>query len=189
MKKVIFILILILNISCKEKKAELKEDNFRLIDQSYKITGDKYFDYDEIIHYQNNFDEEKIGELYDNKEKTEIDKLKFGVLLENIPNSIKETEFINELENIGYKKKSIRKSDFDHINNIFTEKKHAEPMYAACVYVYRDILIFKKKSKIIGIAKICFGCGANRIFGTKSNTEEFGQGGDYGKLEIILNKK
>lgn len=189
MKKIFFILIIIFTFSCKETNLDSEKVNFKVIKQEVKITGEKYFDFDELIHYKSDFEEDKIGELFDNQNKSEIDKLKYGVLLDEIPNSINETDFISKLESIGYSKKVIKKSEFNSINKIFIEKKHAEPMYSACVYVYRDILIFKKKSKIIGIAKICFGCGANRIYGTKSNTEEFGQGGDYEKLEKILYKK
>jgi hypothetical protein len=188
MKKIICLLIIVFSISCKEKKIEEKTEKTELISQEYKITGDKYFDFDELIHYQTEIEEDRIGELYDNR-KTEIDKLKFGVTLDDIPNSIKDIDFIDKLESIGYKKREINETKFNEINQIFTEKKHAEAMYAACVYIYRDILIFKKKNKIIGMAKICFGCGANRIFGTKSNTEEFGQSGDYDKLEKILQQK
>lgn len=189
MKKIFFIIIAVFGLSCKDKKNDTKTENTRIINQEFKITGDKYFDFDELIHYQNDFAEEKIGELYENQNKSEIDILKFGVILDEIPKSINDLTFINRLEEIGYVKSEINQKEFDKINQIFTEKKHAEPMYAGCVYVYRDILVFKKKSKIIGIAKICFGCGDSQIFGTKSNTEEFGQSGDYELLQKILYKK
>lgn len=154
-----------------------------------KITGGKYFDYDEILHYRNDFNEEKIGDLYDNQKKSEKDSFRFGVILGDIPKEINGTDFLKNLGSIGYEKTNIDSKKFKHIDDIFTEKKHDEVMEYACVYVYRDILIFKKKSKIIGIAKICFDCGDSIILGTKSNTEEFGQSGDYEKLEELLKEK
>ena len=40
----------------------------------------------------------------------------------------------------------------------------------------------------MGTAKICFSCNANQIKGTNANTENFGQEGDFEKLEKILRK-
>jgi hypothetical protein len=57
---------------------------------------------------------------------------------------------------------------------------------SACIYVYNDILIFKKEGEVIGTAKICFGCGAHQIRGTQVGTLAFGQDGDYKTLEKIL---
>lgn len=86
----------------------------------------------------------------------------------------------------GYSKSKIDSAKFDEINEIFREKKHEEVYGHACIYVYRDILLFKKKSKVIGIAKLCFDCDASVIIGTKVNTNEFGMNGDYEKLRKIL---
>lgn len=154
-----------------------------------RITGEKYFNYDEIIHYKNDFKEKKIGELYDNYEKSEKDAFRFGVIVGHTPRSIDEVGFLDKLETIGYEKTSVDSKKFKQIDEVFTEKKHEQVFELSCIYVYRDILIFKKKSKIVGIAKICFGCGASIILGTKSNTEEFGQSGDYQKLEKLLDNK
>ncbi|KUJ62176.1 hypothetical protein AR687_09135 [Flavobacteriaceae bacterium CRH] len=153
------------------------------------ITSKKYFNYDEIIHYKNDFKEKKIAQLYDNYEKSEKDSFRFGVIVGKIPKSIDEVGFLDKLETIDYTKTSVDSKKFKQIDKIFTEKKHDQVFELSCIYVYRDILIFKKKSKIVGVAKICFGCGASIILGTKSNTEEFGQSGDYEKLEKLLNDK
>ena len=151
--------------------------------------GEKYFEYDEIEYYKNEIEEDQIGELYDNQKKSTIDSLKMGVILGEIPNSISSTEFIQHLKSFGYTKSKIDSTKFNKIDEIFTEKSHSELYANACVYIYRDILVFKKKSKIIGIAKMCFGCDASVIVGTKSNTEEFGMSGDYEKLRELLRGK
>lgn len=192
MKNIIF-LITILLVSCNSKtetKAENVEKlkNERVIKEP-KITGGKYFDYDEIEYYKSEIEEDQIGELYDNQKKSIKDSLKMGIILGEIPKSISDTNFIDNLETFGYTKGKIEEKKFNEIDEVFTEKKHSEAYETACIYIYRDILIFKKKSKIIGIAKICFGCDANIIVGTKSNTEEFGMSGDYEKLRKILRGK
>ena len=192
MKNIIFLLAILL-FSCnfkKETKAENVEmQNVESVIKEPKITGEKYFEYDEIEYYQNEIEEDQIEELYDNQKKSVKDSLKMGVILGEIPKSITDTNFIDNLKSFGYTKSKIEPKKFDKIDEIFTEKKHSESYATACIYIYRDILIFKRKSKIIGIAKICFGCDANVIVGTKSNTEEFGMSGDYQKLRKILTEK
>ena len=192
MKNIIFLLAILL-FSCnfkKETKAEnIETQNVESVIKEPKITGEKYFEYDEIEYYQNEIEEDQIEELYDNQKKSVKDSLKTGVILGEIPKSITDTNFIDNLKSFGYTKSKIEPKKFDKIDEIFTEKKHSESYATACIYIYRDILIFKRKSKIIGIAKICFGCDANVIVGTKSNTEEFGMSGDYQKLRKILTEK
>ena len=189
MKKILLLISIIL-ISCNSKITEKVGPRGEVITYNEpRITGERYFDYDEIVHYKNDFEEDKIGDLYDNQKKTEIDAFRFGVILDNVPKTINDKDFLEKLESIGYNKTNVDSKKFKKIDEIFTEKKHDEVIESACVYVYRDILIFKKKSKIVGIAKICFGCGDSIILGTKSNTTEFGQSGDYWKLEKLLYNK
>ena len=192
MKNIIF-LITILIFSCNSKTEQKAENIEKLNNESVikepKITGEKYFEYDEIEYYQSEIEEDQIDELYDNQEKSKKDSLKMGIILGEIPKSINDTKFIDNLKSFGYIKSKIEENKFNKIDEVFTEKKHSEAYQTACIYIYRDILIFKKKSKIIGIAKICFGCDASVIVGTKSNTEEFGMSGDYEKLREILRGK
>ncbi|MFM2047660.1 MAG: hypothetical protein RI955_206 [Bacteroidota bacterium] len=154
--------------------------------QTSKVLGKKYFDYDEIVYYFNNIEEDKLSELYDNQSKTEIDSFKMGIILGDIPESVSDLVFIDKLEKVGYKKTLIDKSKFDEIDKIFIEKTTTDNIATSCIYVYRDILIFKKNSKVVGTAKVCFGCMANEIKGTEANTENFGQDGDYDKLWKLI---
>lgn len=151
-----------------------------------QVIGKNFFEYDAIDYYTNDFDESKIGDLYDNQSKSELDSFKMGIILDDIPESISDLDFIDKLVKVGYKKTQIDKSKFDSIDNIFVEKTTTENIAAACVYVYRDILIFKKDDKVVGTAKICFDCMAHQINGTTANTENFGQEGDYQRLGKIL---
>lgn len=148
--------------------------------------GKKFFVYDAIDYYSGDFDESIIDDLYDNQSKLELDSFKLGIILGDIPKSISDLEFINKLEKVGYKRTRIDKSKFDSIDNIFVEKSATEYMETACIYVYRDILIFKKGDKVVGTAKVCFSCMAKQIHGTTANTVYFGQEGDYVRLERIL---
>ena len=192
MKNIIFLLVILL-FSCNSKKEtkveNIEKQNIESFVKEPKITGEKYFVYDEIEYYQNQIEEDQIGELYDNQKKSLKDSLKMQVILGETPKSISDTNFIDNLKSFGYTKSNIEPKKFDKINEIFIEKKHSEMYETACIYIYRDILIFKRKSKITGIAKMCFGCDASVIVGTKSNTEGFGMSGDYEKLRKILRGK
>lgn len=145
-----------------------------------------YFDYDEVIHYRSNFEENLLGELFDNKSKSITDSIKLGVIVDDIPHSINDTSFIFKLESIGYEKRMIAKDKFSRLSEIFKEKQHPKISNSKCVNIYRDILVFKNKNKTVGIVKVCFDCLDKQIVGTDKNTESFGQSGDYNILRSIL---
>lgn len=148
--------------------------------------GNKFFAYDEIDYYFNNYKEENLSALYDNQSRSKMDSMEAGVIVGDIPLNIADLSFIRSLEKMGYQKRRLAKSSFGEIDDIFMEKTVKGNAVTTCIYIYRDILIFKKKGEVIGTAKICFDCGANNIKGTTANTENFGQDGDYERLANIL---
>lgn len=150
--------------------------------------GKKFFDYNEIDYYQIETKEDEITELDQNQGKSKIDKLKYDLVIGETPESINDLDFLNYMDKVGYLKKKINPSNFENINKIFVEKPEEEMVVAACVPVFRDILVFKKNGKITGIAKICFSCHQYRMIGTNANTENFGSNNDYSQLGNILDK-
>lgn len=186
MKYILLLTIFTLTLISCNSTAETK--NVEEVNSPKIETGKKFFDYDEIVYYFNDYDESKLSDLYGNQSTSVNDSFKKGIILGKIPKDITDLDFINKLEKFGYKKSIIDKSKFNEIDNIFVEKTNTNNVFSACIYVYRDILIFKKQGKVIGTAKICFGCMANEITGTNANTENFGQEGDYYILEKLLRK-
>lgn len=136
--------------------------------------GKKFFNYDQIDYY------------YD-KDKEIFSIVKDENNFNGLP-SIQNSQYGNYLIKDGYKIYHVDQSKFNEVDDIFIEKEIFEPVFSKCMPIYRDVLVFKKKGKIIGIAEICFTCGQNIINGTHANTENFGQKGDYEKLEKILLK-
>lgn len=179
------IIVLLLMLSCNSS-VHPKADANSQSDKQDIILGKKFFDYDAIDYYFNDFEEAEIDMVYENRAKSLIDSFKNGIVLEDIPNSINDLEFIKYLPKIGYTKKSIDSSMFDAINQIFVEKFNTYNVATACIYIYRDILIFKKKDKVIGTAKVCFSCMANQIKGSAAMIDNFGQEGDYERLGKLL---
>lgn len=152
------------------------------------VPGQKFFAFDEIEHYFNDFDETLLKDLYENKSKSELDSLKEGVITGDIPKDMADLSFIDKLEQLGFNKSSVDKSKFADIDNIFSVKPVNDVVFTGCIYVYRDIFIFKKNGRTTGVAKICFGCLGEKIIGTNSNTNYFGQNGDYERLRELVRK-
>ncbi|AZZ57708.1 MULTISPECIES: hypothetical protein [Weeksellaceae] len=182
--KIILSILLLLFISCKKVEENKRVDIKSAENDSVPKHGRIFFEYDKIDHYKNEID--SIYELTSNREISKLNNLKSEIVLGDKPKDLNDTEFFKSLEKIGYKKSEISQSKFEEINKIFVEKTVSQNLDYACPAVYRDILIFRKQNKTVGIAKICFECFKSQIIGTKANTENFGQNGDYEKLEEIL---
>jgi hypothetical protein len=145
-----------------------------------------YFQFDQIEHFKNEIDENKILNFGAKSKNTPKEKKLMKILLEDNLDNLVDTTILENLQNIGFQKKQIPQNKFEEINEIFHEKKHSEVIEMSCVAIYRDILIFKMNDKIVGTAKICFGCGQSIIAGSKYDTYGFGQSGDYVALHDLL---
>lgn len=183
----IFLIILVF-IGCKQNKNIEADNNENKIVKNKFVPkyGHSFFNYDEIEYFHSEIPEDKAMELFDTQNKSPTDKLKFDIIIGEKPENLNNLKFINSLVEIGFTKSQISQSKFKDINKIFTEKTANENYAAACIAVYRDILVFKKDKKIIGLCKICFDCRLFRIVGTNANTENFGQDGDFEKLSSLL---
>lgn len=174
----IYILLIITLIGCK---SDVNKHNS--IDDS---SLNKYFEFDEISHYRNEMPKSDIGNFLNNRSKSKIDSIKYDILFGDIPISLNDSTFTLKLKSLNAKENKIQRKYYKAIERIFSFKKHEETYGYGCIYVYRDILVFKKRKKITGVAKICFECLGSKIIGSKMNTSEFGMSGDYKRLEYIL---
>lgn len=158
-------------------------------DQQEEKDKQYYFNFDEVKHYTTEAKTNKIFALSDSNNLPAKQKYRIDILIHNKPRSLSDTAFIKDLEKNGFELNSIEKEQFAAINNIFCEKDHENITGYSCAPVYRDLLVFKKHDRITGIAKICFECARHHIVGTDADTKNFGQSGDYAKLENILKQK
>lgn len=159
--KVIFrLMILLLLISCNKKTEEQFTEYETQEELNKRITeGKSFFDFDEVVHYQIPITLEEALALFPKKEDKEMGLL--GHLLWDYVSDEKESLdlFHKGIDSIkSYR--NVMKSNYHHElkNEIFSEKKCDNVMMAMCDPIYRDIFIFKKNKKEIGIAKICFEC-------------------------------
>ncbi len=181
MKKYIIVIAVILALSCNDSKKENFE-NAKVAKKELR----PFFDSDEIDHYFVNYTLDSIiisgGESKKSKKEKEFEDLFMGYF----PDSIPKNDFEEILLSHNYKKFNLTIKQQKEIENVFSEKDSLQMSAYACVPVYRDIFIFKKKEKTIGIAKICFKCGRFQIIGSKIDTQYFGLFDELEELHNIV---
>ncbi len=158
-----------------------------IVEVSKQVACEPYFDFDAVEYYSVVIGEDSLWAMYEKENKSKNEK-KLKELLLDYPatGTISDTSMLNGIEEAGFKKKNILPEKFADLNKIFCERRHEIAQYAACKPIYRDILIFKKTNHTVGLARVCFKCNLSEIIGTIRNTEEFGQSGDYDRLEKLL---
>ena len=193
MKNILLISIGLLLIGCnknevKPKKGESQKveivDPVEAFDAHLTINENKipFYYFDQIEYYKSHLSFEEQKHLRRN------DTIGFKVLMKRYPEKLIDHTFFKKLSQ-NYTLENIEPKLNDSISGIYSEKYSGEGLFPACDPFYRDILIFKKENKIVGISKICFECGLHWTIGSKRNVLLFGQKGDFEKLEKMLSKK
>lgn len=148
-----------------------------------------YFTFDDIQHYSIEIEISDIFDDLDDLEAGDISmegQLRLDVVFGKRPLGVEDYSLLDSLELIGFKKQALTRDKYDEINELFRTKDHEEIVSLACEPIFRDLLIFRNQGEISGMAKICFECLQHQIHGTTLDTRDFGQSGDYGKLENLL---
>jgi hypothetical protein len=153
---------------------------------SYQV--DKpFFDFDEAYFYQIT---EKESEKYSYNDSItpKIEKIEFYKIShdDSYPKLLDDKWFFEKIEKYYPRKQKIEKNNLKKLSDIFTERKERKTIFGACDPIYRNIFIFKKEGKVVGISKICFGCLEEYTIGTNRNTKNFGSQNEYKKLEKLV---
>lgn len=154
-----------------------------------------FYDFDQVDYYSINISTQDISDIEYQRKKNSFqykkiskkDALFLSILRNNYPETIEE-DFPEKLIKYGFKKNDIDKKLYLEINAIFSEKPCNDNLGSFCIPIFRDIFIFRKKDRIIGIAKICYSCHLATIIGTERNIRNFGSCGDFRKLQELTNK-
>ncbi len=179
---ILFLTFSILSCNSSKNKSQSNDD---VVGDSYSGPPNPYFNFDKVEYFSIDFDSNNLGELY--QSKSDSAKRFLEIYERWYPTNMEEaSKFRDELLQYGYTKYEVKDSLHFTINNIFSEKECEVWEAAACIPEYRDILIFYKDKKVIGIGKVCFGCDLSHITGTKVPTGSFGQCGDFEKLEELV---
>ncbi|KFF17327.1 hypothetical protein B0A62_09685 [Flavobacterium hydatis] len=180
MKKYYLLLILTI-ISCNNSTKVIPKENI-----AQKKELKKFYESDKIDHYYLDISEDIFFDPIRIKSKNE-DTIKLNkILMYSYPDSVSEPNFELNLKKFHFIKHELSKEKKKEVENIFSQQDSLRNEYAACIPKYRDIFIFKKNDSIIGIAKVCFGCGISQFLGTKVDTDGFGLQTELEKLEKII---
>jgi hypothetical protein len=181
LKKYIFILIVIIISSCKNSnKAEVADE--KVVKKELR----PFFDSDKIDHYYLNFSEDDFTKILMKDNNTKKEKEFFEIYVHTFPDTIPQENFGKILLSHNYKKSNLSIKQQKGIENVFSEKDSLQTIFAGCAAEYRDIFVFKKKEKTVGIAKICFKCGRTQIIGSKLDVSGFGLWSEFDKLKSII---
>ncbi len=145
-----------------------------------------FFDFDEVYHYQ--ISEKQEDAFYkDSMKVSQMDKQDFRKIImgRTYPSGLNDKWYLGKLERFYPKKQKIANNKLNELSGIFSENTQERTEFAACEPIYRDVFIFKKKGKIVGISKICFDCSEQHTIGAKANTHNFGSDNEFERLRAI----
>ena len=172
-------------MSCNHSQKADKAESKKVV----KKEQTPFFDSDKVDHYYLNFSEDDFTKLTSKDPSTKKEKEFWDLYMGYYPDSIPKKGFERILLDHNYKKSNLSIKQEKEIVNVFSTKDSLMNSGYACVAEYRDIFIFKKKEKTVGIAKICFKCGRFQIIGSKLDTNGFGLWSELDKLKSIIRAK
>lgn len=145
------------------------------------------FIFDKVEHYKESEDNSIYETMYQKRFKnlTILEKRYLEINEKELPQKISDTSFIADLERLNFKKTIIKSNRFDELREIFNPNACSEYQKSACAPIYRDIYIFKNKSKVVAIAKVCFECQIVYFIDSTSKWERFGECTEYENLKSI----
>ena len=172
-KRYSILLLFFVMLSCKSKEEKM------------------FFDFDSVEYYSLNKNKEL--EINENNRNGIKDSILNNILYFESPHKLDNNVFYKTINSNGFSKFKLSEEDVQYLKkDVFVEKFSLKMFEAmkACAPEYRDILIFKKKNEISGLAKICLSCGQFYFISSKKeiHTENFGTKEEYKSLEKLFNK-
>lgn len=172
-KKYSVIVLLFLVASCKSKEEKM------------------FFDFDKVEYYSLNKDKE--SEIIENNGNGNKDLILNDILYSEFPKKLNDELFYKTINLNGFSKFEISQDDSKYLREDIFKEGFSLKMFEsmkACAPEYRDILVFKKKNEISGIAKICLGCGQFYFISSKKEiqTKNFGTEEEYESLEELFKR-
>ncbi|MBD3581721.1 hypothetical protein [Flavobacterium selenitireducens] len=174
MKRILIIFAALAAVSCKSDKAEPAGEQ-------------PYFIFDKVTYYHKELAQGFVDSLYANQEKSRKDQGLLQIVTGNVPVNPRDTLFVNNMEILEFSKKEIDKSKNEQLAKIFSQKNVTNSVEeTACKPIFKDILVFRQKGNIVGVAKISFDCKKQQMVGIRYSPEDFGKAGEYEELQKLL---
>lgn len=176
MKKLTFLVFGFLLIACQGKKEEPQAG------------AHLFYDFDQADHYHLDISRQTYDSILRNPDKSRLDLGLMQILRENIPTSGRDTLFIPNMDILKFRKNPVAEADLEALRKIFSERKAAAGHRIACEPIFNDVIVFRKKGKFIGAAKVSFECEKSYLVGARYGTAGFGQDGEFAELKTLLNR-
>lgn len=174
--KTIYLLSFMLMLSCSKKKEH---------------EGDLVFQKpDQIDYYYLAVSDKDLQAIFQKENMSRYERQLAEILHHDEPTSVTDTTFITEMEVMPYYLKAqVAKNKHDDILKTFSPHDEiTSACFASCITLcaltYRDVLVFRNKSKIVGFAKVCFECSQTHFVADHSETVHV----DYKSLKKTLEK-
>lgn len=155
----------------------------------FACTSKRHLDYDAIDYYRNDSISDEDGYSEEQwKHATSFDSLKQMVVFGYTPQTPTDTGFILHMKAMGYRIRTVPSSNFKEIDRVLSNNPLAtDGITTSCIAVYRNILVFRKRGKVVGTLKICFSCFINEPSGMPQPHKAFSME-EYSKLNELLYK-
>lgn len=121
---------------------------------------DSHFEFDAVEHFNTDHKrfETEDESIYTKVAQNQQEEILLNILISQ-ETSFKDTVLISRLEEVGFNKTKLSVVNVNELKKLFNPKKSKYGETVFCAPIFNDFLVFKKKNKIIGFAKICFSCG------------------------------
>lgn len=146
----------------------------------YKYFSSTNLEFDEVSHYVIADEDVRDENLFHDN----FSDLQSAIIYNDYPYNL-DFKFYEELTKVGFKKNEIDKIKFSKLKDILKYEFNIKIGTSRCLTTYRDILVFQKNNKIVGVVKICFGCGQYCSIGENLPDFNFDK---YNELEVLLKK-
>lgn len=178
MKKVLLLLVSVCLFQCGQKSAEPES-----------VAGSQpFFTFDRVDHYHLDIDRNGFDSIVRKEDKSRKEQALLQILQQNIPVSTIDTLFIPNMGMLDFHQTLVDPKFHSELSRLFSVNKPAADTRTACEPIFKDVLIFRQKQKVIGVAKIAFDCDKHYIIGARYPSGGFGRDGEYAKLKAILQK-
>lgn len=172
----IFLYFALISCGVQQSKVPLKkETKFALGQDTVK--------FDEINYY-------KLDKYFDefylkNYHKSPKRKIIYNIVYGDTPKTVSDTLFVKDLEKYHFHQAHLEISKYQKIAEIYANGSIKYDV--TCKVTFRDILVFKKNNKIVGISKICFGCDWETTFFNENRYYNLVSIDKFKELENLLN--
>ena len=146
----------------------------------YKYFNSTNLEFDGVSHYVIADEDVPVQTLIH-----DISGLENAIIYDEYPYDL-DSKFHEDLIKVGFKKSEIEKAKFSKLKDILKYEFNIKIGKSRCETTYRDILVFQKNNKIVGVVKICFGCHKYCSIGENLPDFNFEK---YTELETLLKNK